>query len=272
MTEPRSLAELSRLDGQVAVVTGAAAGIGLATARRFGEAGCRVVLADIDESVHGAAAKLSSDGYLASAATLDVTDSEQHHRLAQAVRAEHDRLDVWVNNAGIYPSRPALEMTPSEWRRVMAVNLDGVFFGAQAAGAVMVPQGHGVVLNVVSTSGFRVSQDGVSHYASSKSALRGLTQALAREFGPHGVRVLGIAPGFTGTEQALEGLSSIATHGGGADASARDDLLDGYLQRIPLRRIAVPDDMATVALFCVSGLAGYVTGSIIPVDGGYLAV
>jgi NAD(P)-dependent dehydrogenase (short-subunit alcohol dehydrogenase family) len=273
MTERRSLTDLSRLDGQVAVITGGAAGIGLATARRFGEAGCRVVLADIDERVDAAAAELSADGYRATAASLDVTDSDQHHRLAREVVSEHGRLDIWVNNAGIFPSRPVLEMTPDDWRRVMAVNLDGVFFGAQAAASMMVPRGRGVILNVVSTSGFRVSQDGVSHYASSKSGLRGLIQALAREFGPHGVRVLGIAPGFTSTEAAVAQLSSLAAaRGEGVGSSTVEGLVDAYLQRIPLRRIAEPDDMATVALFCVSGLAGYVTGSVIPVDGGYLAV
>jgi NAD(P)-dependent dehydrogenase (short-subunit alcohol dehydrogenase family) len=192
--------------------------------------------------------------------------------LASDVARDHGRLDIWVNNAGIFPSRPALELTAEEWRQVMAVNLDGVFFGAQAAATHMVARGSGVILNVVSTAGFRVSQDGVAHYASSKSGLRGLTQALAREFGPHGVRVLGIAPGFTGTDAAFTELASIAAGRSQDVAVTRDDLLARYLERIPLRRVATPDDMARVALFCASGLAGYLTGSVIPVDGGYLAV
>lgn len=274
MTENKSLNELTRLDGQVAVITGGAVGIGLQIARRFGEAGAHVVLADLSESVHDAAAGLREAGLEASSKILDVTKEEQHSRVVGEVVAEHGRLDIWVNNAGVYPSKAAVDMTGDEWRQVQTINVDGSFFGAREAGRHMTKAGSGVVLNIASTSSFRVSNDGVSHYATSKHAVQGMTRALAREFGPSGVRVLGIAPVFTATSKALEGLDSVASVANqtGSDQVTQDDLIDRYATRIPLRRVATPDDMALVATFAVSGLAGYVTGTIIPVDGGFLAV
>ena len=164
-------------------------------------------------------------------------------------------------------------MDAAQWRHVMATNVDGAFFGARAAGRVMTRAGRGVILNVVSTAGFRVSSDGVSHYSTSKWALRGLTQALAREFGPQGVRVLGVAPVFTSTDQALSALVD-PDEPDAALARQRAEALvaQRYESRVPLRRIASPDDIARVALFAVSDLAGFVTGTVIPVDGGFLAV
>lgn len=274
-TEDKSLKELTSLAGQVAVITGGAAGIGLAIGRRLGEAGAHVVLADLSDTVHAAAAELRSAGSSASSAILDVTQEEQHRTLVTDVVAEYGRLDIWVNNAGVYPSAPAVDLTGEDWRRVMAINVDGAFFGAREAGRHMMSAGYGVILTIASTSAFRVSNDGVSHYATSKTATRGLTHALAREFGPHGVRVLGLAPVLTETPTAvesIEALTTIASQAPGGEETTTQMLIDRYASRIPLRRVATPDDMALVALFAVSGLAGYVTGTTIPVDGGYLAV
>jgi NAD(P)-dependent dehydrogenase (short-subunit alcohol dehydrogenase family) len=274
-TENMSLTQLTSLDRQVAVITGGAVGIGLAIGRRFGEAGAHVVLADVSEAVHAAADQLREAGHSASSVILDVTREEQHSQVVTDVVAEHGRLDIWVNNAGVYPTTPAVDMTAEDWRRVMAINVDGAFFGAREAGRQMMRAGYGVILNIASTSAFRVTNDGVSHYATSKTAIRGLTHSLAREFGPHGVRVLGLAPVFTGTPKAMESieaLKTIANNAPGAEEVTGEMLVERYASRIPLRRIATPDDMALVATFAVSGLAGYVTGTTIPVDGGYLAV
>lgn len=266
------LEQLIDLSGRVAVVTGGGAGIGHAISRRLAEAGARVIIADVGQTEH-AVRTISDAGGTVSAVALDVTDAEGTTRVVDQIVEEHGRLDIWVNNAGIYPMANVVEMETAEWRRVMAVNLDGAFFGARAAGRVMATAGRGVILNVVSTSGFRVSSDGVSHYATSKWALRGLTQALARELGPAGVRALGVAPVFTATEEALGALADPAE----ADrttalARAREVVTERYEIRVPLRRVASPDDIARVALFAVSDLAGFVTGSVIPVDGGFLAV
>lgn len=266
------LAELIDLSDRVAVVTGGGAGIGQAIAQRLAEAGARVVIADIRESVD-AVAMIRSTGGKASAVVLDVTDAEHTARVVDQVVDEHGRLDIWVNNAGIYPLEKLSDLEPDRWRGVMSVNLDGAFFGAREAARVMTAAGRGVILNIVSTSAFRVSSDGVSHYASSKWALRGLTQALARELGPHGVRALGVAPVFTGTEEALGALMDRDEPDRvTALARARQVVSERYESRVPLRRIATADDIARVALFAVSDLAGFVTGTVLPVDGGFLAV
>ena len=263
-----SLHDLLDMTGHVAVVTGGAGGIGLAIARRLGEAGARVVVADIADT-DAAVSELRAGGYDASGAILDVTVESDHIQLVERVIEESGRLDVWVNCAGIFPSDLALDLDAAQWHTVLDVNVTGSFFGARAAARVMTARGRGVIVNICSTSGFRVSADGVSHYATSKAAVRGLTQALAREFGPSGVRVLGVAPVFTRTEQALRQLGGSSDD---ASAAAEQIALDRYATRIPLRRIAEPDDIARVVLFAASELAGFVTGTVIPADGGFLAV
>ncbi|CAN5259832.1 SDR family oxidoreductase [soil metagenome] len=270
MTDERPLAELTRLDGKVAVITGGGQGIGLQIARRFSEAGAHVVLADMNESVHEAAAALVAEGRSASSAVLNVTDEVANSALAAKVAAEQGSLDIWVNNAGIYPTTPVMDIPTAEWQSVFDVNVNGTFFGARAAAKHMIEQGSGVILNISSTSGFRVSNDGVSHYVASKHAVGGLTKALARELGPHGIRVLALAPMLTVTPTVMANVSNTAAAQG--EGFTEDAFFARYTDRVPLRRVATPDDMSLVAVFCVSGLAGYVTGSTIAVDGGLLAV
>ncbi|CAN5201493.1 3-oxoacyl-ACP reductase FabG [soil metagenome] len=263
-TDTRSLAELSRLDGKVAVITGAAQGIGFALATRFSEAGAIVVIADIDlVAAERAAAMLESGGGRASGTRIDVAKEEDHIRVAEETAATYGHLDIWVNNAGIFPTSLALDMAGAEWHRVMAINVDGPFFGARSAARIMVRSGSGVILNIGSTSGFRASADGRSHYVASKSAVVGLTKALAREFGPHGIRVLSIAPVATITP----GATAVAE-----SPDAVDKHFEAYSSVLPLRRVATADDIAIVGVFCVSDQAGYLTGVTIPVDGGFLAV
>ncbi|HEX3930005.1 MAG TPA: SDR family NAD(P)-dependent oxidoreductase [Nocardioides sp.] len=265
-------AELVDLHDRVAVVTGAAQGIGFAIARRLAEAGAATVLTDLREDVELAAERLRREDGAAEveAVVLDASSVDDQEALAAGVLARHGRLDIWVNNAGIYPVHPTLSMTPDEWRSVLSLNLDGTFFGAQAAGRRMVERGQGVIVNVASTSAFRVSNDGVAHYAASKSAVTGLTRALARELGPAGVRVLGVAPVLTVTESTAASTRQVAA--AQASGTTEDAVLDRYASRIPLRRTATPEDIARVVLFCVSDLAQYVTGHTVPVDGGFLVV
>lgn len=275
MTDLKSFTELSRLDGRVAVITGGAHGIGLAIARRFSEVGARVVLADIDEgAAEEAAAELRGRDFQATGVALDVAQNAQNQELVEQVVSQYGRLDIWINNAALQSVNLAKDMTVEQWREVMMVNVDGVFFGGRAAAVRMAEQGRGVILNIGSTAGFRVSNDGHSHYGASKSAVRGITQSLAREFGPHGVRVLGIAPVATTTETALSAIENAAAAASEASGEVvtSSDILAKYVEKIPLRRVATPDDMALVATFCVSDVAGYITGTMIPVDGGYLAV
>ena len=169
-----------------------------------------------------------------------------------------------MNSAGIYPLGPALELDEAAWDDVLDVNLRGTFFGAREAARAMVAAGHGgAILNVASTASFRAAGAGVSHYTASKFGVRGLTMSLAAELGPHGIRVLAIAPTVTltpGLEAARAGFEQAGI--------AVDDLGP----RLPLGRVAVPDDVARVALFCASDLSLFMTGSTLLVDGGELAI
>lgn len=251
------------LTGKNAVVTGAGRGIGWAIARRLGHAGARVTLTDVDPELEASVAELTDEGLDVTGARLDVTDPAQHDALVGAVTAAagpEGGLDIWVNNAGIYPVSPVLELSSEDWHAVLRVNLDGAFYGSQAAGRAMTARGSGVIVNMSSASGFRAGGDGRTHYAASKAGVNSLTRSFARELGPAGIRVVGIAPTATRTS----GITLIDT--------GSDEATHAYQEFLPLRRIAAPDDIARVALFCVSGLASLVTGTVIPVDAGQLAI
>ncbi len=262
-----SLAELMSLGGRVAVVTGGAVGIGYAIARRMVQAGARVLISDIhdtDEAVQ-ALAREFGDAQV-KGTSLDVSDAESIRACVERAVQEFGRIDIWVNNAGIYPSVPVLEMSDDDWDRVLDINLRGSFIGAREAAARMVGAGHGgVILNVASTAGFKAGGPGVAHYVSSKHAILGLTKSLAVELGPHGIRVLAIAPTLIDTPGIAAGQEAFRAAGLG-------DLLDSYAARLPLGRIGVPDDVARVALFCASDLALFMTGSTLLVDGGDVAL
>jgi NAD(P)-dependent dehydrogenase (short-subunit alcohol dehydrogenase family) len=262
----RPLTELLSLNGRVAVVTGGAQGIGFAIARRLVEAGASVVLADRNEQGAAAAARALGDPDTASARLLDVTDAGQVRGIAAAVAKEHGRLDIWVNNAGVFPSTPLLELPDEEWDAVIAVNLRGLFMGGREAGRAMRDLGRGgVIVNLASTSAHAGFGPGFAHYTSSKHGILGLTKALAIELGPHGVRVVAISPQLTLTE-GITGASD------DFESSGLAAVLDGLAARTPLGRVAVPDDVARAVLFAVSDLATYVSGSNVSVDGGLLAV
>jgi NAD(P)-dependent dehydrogenase (short-subunit alcohol dehydrogenase family) len=262
----RSLAELISLDGKVAVVTGGAQGIGFATARRLAEAGAAVVLADRDgDRAASVVGSLPGSGGKTSK-TMDVTDVDQITATADAVINEFGGLDIWINNAGLFPSTPLLEMPDEEWDAVLTVNLKGMFLGGREAGRRMRDLGKGgTIINLASTSAHAGFGPGFAHYTSSKHGILGLTKALAIELGAYRVRVVAISPQLTLTEGIL-GAS------GDFDSSGLGAVLEGLAARTPLGRVAVPDDVARVVLFAVSPLATFVSGSNISVDGGLLAV
>lgn len=260
------LSELVSLAGRVAVVTGAAHGVGAAIATRLVEAGARVVLADLDvPGADAVAAALCSahDGEMVAVGVgVDVSSSTSMAALVARTVECFGRLDIWVNNAGVYPRAGLLSMTDDQWSKVLDINLNGVFYGSRAAANEMVGRSEGgVIVNVSSASAFRAPASDLAHYVASKAGVVGLTRALATELGPHGIRVLSVAPILVPTANALALLEGQ----GGADA------VSATAARVPLRRVPQADDIARVVFFAVSGLAGMVSGSTLLVDGGQLS-
>lgn len=255
-----SLEELTSLRNRVGVVTGGAAGVGTAVVRRLVEAGARIVVADLDEA---AAARVADDlGDRAVAHTVDIASQESVAELARAVADRFGRLDLWINNAGVYPRDSLLDMPESRWRHVVDVNLSGTFFCSQAAARLMTQYGGGgVIVNIASLSAFRAPAANMTHYVASKAGVVGMTRSLAVELGPFGIRVLGVAPAFVPTPNAVELLERDGMHGA----------VETFAARTPLRRVLDPDDLARVVYFAVSDLAGMMTGSTLLVDGGQLS-
>lgn len=265
----KPIMELISLKGKKAVVTGGARGIGYAIVNRFAEAGADVVLADIDEPVATQSARALAKDWEKRVvpASVDMTDGQSVQHLAELAYNTLGAIDIWVNNAGIYPSKPLVQMSDTDWDKVLDINLRGTFIGAREAAKRMISaRKGGVIINLASTAGFRAAGPGVAHYVASKHGVRGLTRALAVELGPYGIRVLALAPTLISTP----GIDELRKQAAAA-MPGMTDLLDQMATREPLGRVGVPDDVARVALFCASDLAMLMTGSTIPVDAGELA-
>jgi NAD(P)-dependent dehydrogenase (short-subunit alcohol dehydrogenase family) len=258
------LAELVSLAGRVAVVTGGGRGLGKAIAARLAEAGADVLIGDRERELARAAAQ-DLDARFSSrviATAMDVTDSTSIAAAADVAVNTLGGVDIWVNNAGIFPFVPLAEMTDKVWDDVMAVNARGVFAGArQAMRCMTAADKGGVIVNIASTAGFRGISPGLSAYVTSKHAVRGLTRQLAMELAPHGVRVLGVAPTYCVTEGNVLAAQQL----GGPDVTGAD--IEAMVSS-KLGRVSVPDDVARVVLFCASDLSIYMTGSTLLVDAG----
>lgn len=258
----RSIAELVSLSGRVAVVTGGGRGLGKAIAARFCEAGADIVIGDIEEDLAvGAAADLAARfGVRVVGVRMDVADSGSVAAVADLAMERLGKIDIWVNNAGVFPSRLAVETDDATWNRVFDINVRGAFAGSREAARRMNPEGGGVIINIVSTAGFRGTAPGLSAYVGSKHALRGITKQLALELAPS-IRVLGVAPTYCVTE----GNTLAAQEAGGIDPA---DVKIGAMLTSKLGRVGVPDDIARAALFCASDLSVFMTGSTLLVDAG----
>jgi NAD(P)-dependent dehydrogenase (short-subunit alcohol dehydrogenase family) len=253
-----ALAELVSLDGRVAVVTGAARGIGNGIAARLAEAGAAVVVADLDgEEATALAKQLAEDhGRPMVGAAVDVADEASVVALADLATERLDRLDIWVNNAGIFPhTGPVVDADAAAFERVMAVNVTGMFHGAREAARRM--DDGGSIVNLASITGFS-ARAGLTAYSTSKHAVVGLTRNLARDLAPRGIRVNAVAPGLVVTPGLLSG-SAGETRSAATLASR---------PTAPLGRHGLPDDVARVVLFLVSELAAFVSGATIVIDGG----
>jgi NAD(P)-dependent dehydrogenase (short-subunit alcohol dehydrogenase family) len=246
-----------RLANQRAVLTGARAGVGREMAIAFAREGARVLLFDV-EPADELAAQLTSAGCNATAVQGSVAERSDVDRLFRVADELFGGLDILVNNAGVSGNMPSLQITDEFWNRTLAVNLTGPFWCARAAGERMVAQRSGVILNIASMYGVVAAPERLA-YCASKSALCMLTKTLAIEWGPHGVRVNALAPGYINTNMTEDLVKQ-----GKLD-------LDRLRARTPLRRLAEPAEIAELAVFACSPAAQYVTGQIIGIDGGWTA-
>jgi 3-oxoacyl-[acyl-carrier protein] reductase/pyridoxal 4-dehydrogenase len=230
---------MGKLDNRVAIVTGAAQGIGKAAADKLAEEGATVVSADIQEGT---------------TKQVDVSNEEQVKRLVDETVAEHGKLDVLVNSAAIVPFTPWDDIDFAEWRRIMAVNLDGTFLTNHYAQKAMRENGYGRIVNIASNV-VVAGTPNLAHYVASKGGVFAFTRALARELGPHGITVNSVAPGLTETEGVL--------------ASKHAEAFDfvQMLQAIPRRAVAA--DIAPAVAFLASEEAGWITGQLLVADGGH---
>ena len=264
----RPLASLVDLSGKTALVTGAAQGFGFACARRLAEAGAAVVLADLRaDRLEPAGARLAAAGRSVATALGDVSVEEDVAALVATAVERFGRLDVLVNNAGVFSNFLLEALSPQEFNRILGVNVGGAFLCTKAAAAQMRRQGEGgSIVNITSIDAVHPSGAGLSHYGTSKHAIWGLTKSMALELGPDGIRVNAIAPGPSLTEGAVEFVEAGAPEGIDVEAQWA-----AYEARIPLRRLTHADDVGRAAVFLASGLASYVNGAQIVVDGGLLA-
>ena len=252
--------EKLKLDDRVAVVTGAGQGIGFACAQALGEAGAKVVVADLlKDRVESGVAALKKLGLKASGVALDVTKSKEVDKAAAAIVAEHGRVDILVNNAGVAKSDVRAEDTSDDhWRFHMDVNLDGLFWCCRAFGKQMLAQGKGSIVNIGSMSGFIVNKpQPQSFYNASKAAVHHLTKSLAAEWGQRGVRVNAVAPTYIETPLTAFGIKE------------SPDMYKTWLEMTPMGRVGQPDEIASVVHFLASDAASLMTGAIVVADGGY---
>jgi len=253
------MGETMRLAGKVAIISGAASGMGAATARRFGAEGAKVVVADLlDAEGEAVAAAIRAAGGEARYVHLDVTQESSWAAAVAATIAAYGRLDIGVNNAGISGSKVTDTMETDAWTRLMAVNATGVFLGMKFEIPEMQKVGGGAIVNLSSISGNTGQNQIHFGYNASKGAVRIMSKSAAVQFGKDKIRVNSVHPGL---------MPPMRTSGATADPVVRAKML----KRVPLGRNGEVDEVANAILFLVSDEASYITGAELYVDGGYLA-
>ena len=250
----------AKVAAKVAVVTGAARGIGKSNATQLGQDGYAVMIADIRlDAATETAQELTQQGLKVAPVYVDVSDAAACTRMIDATIAQYGRLDVLVNNAGISRPQPTLEVSPEDWQRMINIQLNGGFYCAQAAGRQMVKQGEpGSIINITSINTEAAFPQRAS-YCVAKAGMGMLTKVLAIEWAQYGIRVNGVGPAHTETEMTLQNIQK------GVIA------VEALQKRIPLGRLAKPLDIANAVSFLVSDKASFITGQMLYVDGGYLA-
>ena len=246
-------------ENRVVMVTGGGQGIGAATATLFGEQGANVVVTDVVEEREAVGEAVEDAGGTALVRELDVTDYEQAQSVVKDTVDEFGRVDVLVNNAGIFPTAGVDEMTPEDWQRVIDINLTGTFNCTKAVLPVMRDQEYGRIVNISSASGGKIGWSGeLSHYAASKGGVVGFTRSAAIDLGPDGITMNAVVPGMIDT--------------GAAEEVSTDEEIQGAVNMTPVGRQGDPDELAAAIVYLASEPAAFVTGESLVVDGGITLV
>lgn len=259
-----SFDQLLNLTGKTAIVTGGAMGIGLGITTRLAQAGANVLIADMnEEAAQKSAQDLSTQGFKVKAVRTDVATETDVNKMVQTAVRDFGRLDIMVNNAGIYPQMPLAKMTKEDFDRVIAVNLRGVFLCVEAASKQMIAQGYGgKIINITSIDALHPSMIGLAHYDASKHGVWGLTKNAALELAPHKIWVNAIAPGRIATPGTTQAPAP--------QSPDMEKVMADFTHKIPMHRMGIPDDIGKVALFLASDMSSYMTGEQVVVDGGVL--
>ncbi|MEE4272544.1 MAG: 3-oxoacyl-[acyl-carrier-protein] reductase [Thermoanaerobaculales bacterium] len=238
-------------DGQVAVITGGARGIGAEIARRLSSAGAHVICADVLETTE-IVDEIIAFGGSAEGRSVDVTDADNAAAAVAAIQADHGRLDILVNNAGVTRDQLLVRMKPEAWDLVMRINLDGAFKMTQPVAKLMMRQKSGRIVNIASVVGL-MGNGGQTNYAASKAGLIGFTKSLARELGPRNVTVNAVAPGYIVTP-----MTDVLS----------DQQREALMKSVAIQRLGTPRDVADAVAFLAGPGASYITGTVINVSGG----
>ena len=250
--------DLFRLDGRIALVTGSSAGIGLALARALGHAGATVVINGRGEAkVSAAAAQLQSEGVTVHSRLFDVTDSKSVIAAVEDIETTIGAIDILVNNAGMQRRAPLQDFLEADWHELMRTNLDSVFMVGQAVARKMIPRQRGKIINICSVQS-ELGRPNIAPYTASKGAVKMLTKGMAIDWGPHGINVNGLGPGYFATEL-------------NAALVADEKFSTWLIGRTPSRRWGKVEDLGGAAVFLASDAAKFVNGHILYVDGGVTA-
>ncbi|SFJ51741.1 3-oxoacyl-ACP reductase FabG [Thermoflavimicrobium dichotomicum] len=250
---------MGRLEGRVALITGASRGIGKATATLFVNEGARVCLADIDEEgVKKTAEELATAGFDVFAQVVDVTQKDQVESAVEETVKRYGQLDILVNNAGVIRDNLLFKMTDSDWDTVMNVHLKGAFYCSRAAQKWMVKQNYGRIINLSSISA--LGNRGQANYAAAKAGLQGFTKTLAIELGKFGITVNAVAPGFVETEMTRATAERMGM--------SFDQFAEEIKKSIPVGRVGHPEDIAHAILFFAQEESSFVNGQVLYVAGG----
>lgn len=251
-----------RVAGKVAVITGAASGLGAESARRLAAEGCALMLTDVSADAGAAVAdEITGKGHRAHFMTHDVTDEAAWADVVSATVERFGKIDVLINSAGVGGGEPILESTLENWRRVISINLDGTFLGVRAIAPLMVEKGAGSIINISSILG-KVGTPGAAAYCASKGGVLLFSKAVALELAPAGVRVNTVHPGYIETPMVVNALR---------EAENSNEMRDMIISRHAMARLGVPREIADGIVFLASDESSFMTGAELVIDGGYTA-